>query len=92
MHGVIGIQTNERNGSIVGAAQVSDSDEIMMISDKGTLVRTRVEEISVQGRNTMGVRVIRLKEGEKLVGLEQVDEPSGEAGDPADEKELELPK
>ena len=90
--GVIGIQTNERNGSIVGAAQVSDSDEIMMISDKGTLVRTRVEEISVQGRNTMGVRLIRLKEGEKLVGLEQVDEPSGEAGDPADEKELELPK
>ena len=55
-------------------------------------MRTRVEEISVQGRNTMGVRLIRLKEGEKLVGLEQVDEPSGEAGDPADEKELELPK
>ena len=90
--GVIGIQTNERNGSIVGAVQVSDSDEIMMISDKGTLVRTRVEEISVQGRNTMGVRLIRLKESEKLVGLEQVDEPSGEEDDPADEKELELPK
>jgi len=90
--GVIGIQTNERNGSIVGAVQVSDSDEIMMISDKGTLVRTRVEEISVQGRNTMGVRLIRLKEGEKLVGLEQVDEPSGEEDDLVDEKKQESPK
>ncbi|MCG8416103.1 MAG: hypothetical protein MI746_17945, partial [Pseudomonadales bacterium] len=46
-----------------------------LISDKGTLVRTRVEEVSVQGRNTQGVRLIRLKEGEKLVGLERVEEP-----------------
>jgi DNA gyrase subunit A len=73
--GVIGIQTSDRNGPVVGAAQVSESDEIMLISDKGTLVRTRVVEVSVQGRNTQGVRLIRLKEGEKLVGLEQVDEP-----------------
>jgi DNA gyrase subunit A len=73
--GVIGMQTSERNGSVVGAVQVADGDEIMLISDKGTLVRTRVEEVSVQGRNTQGVRVIRLKEGEYLVGLEQVDEP-----------------
>ncbi len=73
--GVIGIQTSERNGPVVGAAQVSESDEIMLISDKGTLVRTRVAEVSVQGRNTQGVRLIRLKDGEKLVGLEQVDEP-----------------
>jgi DNA gyrase subunit A len=73
--GVIGMQTSERNGAVVGAVQVIESDEIMLISDKGTLVRTRVEEISIQGRNTQGVRVIRLKEGENLVGLEQVDEP-----------------
>ena len=73
--GVIGMQTSERNGQVVGAAQVSESDEIMLISDKGTLVRTRVEEVSVQGRNTQGVRLIRLKGDEKLVGLEQVDEP-----------------
>ncbi len=73
--GVIGIQTSDRNGPVVGAAQVSESDEIMLISDKGTLVRTRVAEVSVQGRNTQGVRLIRLKEGEHLVGLEQVDEP-----------------
>ncbi|HAJ75334.1 MAG TPA: DNA gyrase subunit A [Gammaproteobacteria bacterium] len=74
--GVIGMQTSDRNGAVVGAVQVSDSDEIMLISDKGTLVRTRVEEVSVQGRNTQGVRLIRLKEGEKMVGLEQVDEPA----------------
>jgi DNA gyrase subunit A len=73
--GVIGMQASERNGRIVGATQVSDADEIMLISNRGTLVRTRVEEISVQGRNTQGVRLIRLKKEEKLVGLERVDEP-----------------
>ncbi len=73
--GVIGMQTSDRNGAVVGAAQVAESDEIMLISDKGTLVRTRVAEVSIQGRNTQGVRLIRLKDGEKLVGLEQVDEP-----------------
>lgn len=73
--GVIGIQASERNGPVVGAAQVCESDEIMLISDKGTLVRTRVSEVSIQGRNTQGVRLIRLKASEKLVGLEQVDEP-----------------
>ncbi len=73
--GVIGMQTSERNGAVVGAVQVAESDEIMLISDKGTLVRTRVDEVSVQGRNTQGVRLIRLKEGESLVGLERVEEP-----------------
>ncbi|MCI5108137.1 MAG: DNA gyrase subunit A [Pseudomonadales bacterium] len=76
--GVIGMQTSERNGAVVGAVQVYDSDEIMLISNKGTLVRTRVDEVSVQGRNTQGVRLIRLKQGEKLVGLERVDEPDAE--------------
>lgn len=75
--GVIGMQTSERNGRVVGATQVSDADEIMLISNRGTLVRTRVEEISVQGRNTQGVRLIKLKKEEKLVGLERVDEPEG---------------
>ncbi len=73
--GVIGIQASKRNGAIVGAAQVTDGDEIMLISDKGTLVRTRVDEVSVQGRNTQGVRLIKLKEEERLVGLERVNEP-----------------
>ena len=73
--GVIAMQASDRNGPIVGAAQVADGDEIMLISDKGTLVRTRVDEVSVQGRNTQGVRLIRLKDGEKLVGLEAVQDP-----------------
>jgi len=77
--GVIGIQTSTRNGAVVGAVQVFDGDEIMLISDKGTLVRTRVDEISVQGRNTQGVRLIKLKEGEALVGVERVEEPEESA-------------
>jgi DNA gyrase subunit A len=76
--GVIGIQASDRNGAVVGSVQVTDSDEIMLISSKGTMVRTRVDEVSIQGRNTQGVRLIRLKEGEKLVGLERVDEPTGD--------------
>ncbi len=76
--GVIGMQASDRNGKVVGAVQVSESDEIMLISDKGTLVRTRVDEVSVQGRNTQGVRLIKLRDGETLVGLEQVDEPDVE--------------
>ncbi|MDR2213670.1 MAG: DNA gyrase subunit A [Pseudomonadales bacterium] len=73
--GVIGIQASTRNGAIVGALQVFEGDEIMLISDKGTLVRTRVDEIGLQGRNTQGVRLIKLKEGERLVGVERVQEP-----------------
>jgi len=72
--GVIAIQTSERNGQVVGAVQVQDNDELMLISDAGTLVRTRVEEISIVGRNTQGVRLINLVEGEKLVGIQRVDE------------------
>jgi len=73
--GVIGIQASERNGAIVGAVQVREGDEIMLISDKGTLVRTRTDEVSSQGRNTQGVRLIKLKEGESLVGVERIEEP-----------------
>ena len=73
--GVIGIQASDRNGSIIGAVQVFDGDEIMLISDKGTLVRTRVDEISSQGRNTQGVRLIKLKEEELLAGVVRVAEP-----------------
>ncbi|MGS2724564.1 DNA gyrase subunit A [Porticoccus sp. GXU_MW_L64] len=72
--GVIAIQSSERNGQLVGAEQVFDGDEVMLISDQGTLVRTRCEEISTSGRNTQGVRVIRLKEGEQLVGLARIEE------------------
>ncbi len=72
--GVIGMQTSERNGELVGAVQVFDGDEIMLISDQGTLVRTRVDEVSVLGRNTQGVRMIKLRTGEHLVGVERIEE------------------
>jgi DNA gyrase subunit A len=70
--GVRAIQTNERNGSVVGAVQVTDQDEILLITDQGTLVRTRAKEISVVGRNTQGVRLINLNEGESLVSVESI--------------------
>ena len=70
--GVISIQTNERNGAVVGAVQVSSDNEIMLISDNGTLVRTRVAEISCLGRNTQGVRLIKLSKGENLIGVEKI--------------------
>ena len=75
--GVIAMQCSERNGLLVSAVQVKEGDELMLISDKGTLVRTRTEEISILGRNTQGVRLIKLsQENEHLVGVERVDEPS----------------
>ncbi|RBP84151.1 DNA gyrase subunit A [Marinomonas rhizomae] len=70
--GVIGIQVSERNGPVVGAAQVDETDEIILITDQGTLVRTRVTEVSCQGRNTQGVTLIRLTNDEHLVGIERV--------------------
>ncbi len=70
--GVIAIQTSERNGQVVGAVTVAQDEEIMLISDGGTLVRTPVQEVSVVGRNTQGVRLISLASGEKLVSVEPV--------------------
>ncbi|GIX30649.1 MAG: DNA gyrase subunit A [Porticoccaceae bacterium] len=78
--GVIAMQTSERNGPLVGALQVSPGDEIMLISDRGTLVRTRVAEVPSLGRNTQGVRLIRLREGEKLVGVARIEEDGGDEG------------
>lgn len=73
--GVIAMQCSERNGNLVGAVQVFEGDELMLISDKGTLVRTRTEEVSILGRNTQGVRLIKLsQENERLVGVERIDE------------------
>ena len=70
--GVIALQTTDRNGATVAALQVQGEDEIMMISSGGTLVRTGVAEISIVGRNTQGVRLIRLEEGERLVSVEGI--------------------
>jgi len=72
--GVIAIQTSERNGELVGAIQATDEDEIMLISSSGTLVRTGVAEVSTQGRNTQGVRLIRVTEGDRLVGLDRIEQ------------------
>lgn len=72
--GVVAIKTSERNGRVVGAVQVFPGDEIMLISDRGTLVRTRVDEIRLAGRNSQGVRLIRLGQDEKLVGLQRVED------------------
>jgi DNA gyrase subunit A len=87
--GVIALQTSDRNGFTVAALQVMAGQEIMLISSTGTLVRTTVDEISVQGRNTQGVRLIRLGEGERLVGIERVESLEG-----ADETAVtgEIPK
>ncbi|WOD10137.1 DNA gyrase subunit A [Pseudomonas sp. NyZ704] len=76
--GVIAMVSNERNGPLVGAVQVVDGEEIMLISDQGTLVRTRVAEVSSLSRNTQGVTLIKVASDEKLVGLERIQEPSEE--------------
>jgi len=86
--GVISIRTTERNGPVVGAAQVDDSDEVMLISDVGTLVRTPVADISVTGRNTQGVTLIALGKEQRLVGVEKIVQLAGdddEALDVADD-------
>jgi len=72
--GVIAIQSSERNGPVVGAVLVTDDDEIMLITNGGTLVRTRVAEVSTMGRNTQGVKLINLTKGEKLIGMERIAE------------------
>ena len=70
--GVIAMQTSERNGSLVAAVQVFDGDELMLISNLGTLVRTPADDVSLLGRNTQGVRLINLRGDEKLVGVERI--------------------
>lgn len=77
--GVIGMQTTERNGQLVGAVQVFDGEEIMLISDQGTMVRTRVDEVSLLSRNTQGVRLIKLKDGEHMQGIERIEESADES-------------
>ena len=79
--GVIAMQTTERNGRLVAATQVATTDELMLMSSNGTLVRTRAGEISVLGRNTQGVRLIRLDEGERLIGVEAVEPETGDVED-----------
>ncbi|MEQ1528989.1 MAG: DNA gyrase subunit A [Methylococcales bacterium] len=86
--GLIAIQTSARNGAVVGAVLVNDHDEIMLITDGGTLVRTRVDGISVVGRNTQGVTIIRLDKKEKVIGVDRIEGLAGEEDDD-DEDSLE---
>ena len=85
--GVISMQCTERNGEIVGAVQVKSGEQIMLISDQGTLVRTGVDGVSSLSRNTQGVTLIRVSEGEKLVGVARVVEPENPLEDVADDEQ-----
>ncbi|MDR9437421.1 MAG: DNA gyrase subunit A [Thiohalophilus sp.] len=76
--GVKSIQTSERNGEVIGAELVGEEDEMMLITSRGTLVRTKVDEVSIMGRNTQGVKLISLGEGEKLSGIERIAKISDE--------------
>ncbi len=71
--GVIAIKTSDRNGELVGAVSIDESKELMLISDGGTLVRTRASEVATTGRNAQGVRLIRLSEAETLVGVVSIE-------------------
>ncbi|MCR9183862.1 MAG: DNA gyrase subunit A [Halieaceae bacterium] len=83
--GVIAMSTSDRNGALVGATQVFEGDELMLISNQGTLVRTRADEVSLLGRNTQGVRVIRTRADEHLVSVERVAEPELDAAEDSGE-------
>ena len=89
--GMIAIQTSERNGAMVGATLVNEQDEIMLITTGGILVRTPVTGIPVVGRNTQGVRIIRLDSGEKVIGVDRIEGLAGdEAGDEENPEDREL--
>jgi DNA gyrase subunit A len=92
--GVIAMATTQRNGPLVGAEQVFEGDEMMLISDQGTAVRTRVDEVSVLGRNTQGVRVIRTRSDEKLVSVSRIaeDDAAVAIDAPAAEETAEAPE
>ncbi|MBT8149960.1 MAG: DNA gyrase subunit A, partial [Gammaproteobacteria bacterium] len=83
--GVIAMQTSDRNGEIVGAIQVDARNEMMLISDQGTLVRCRTDEVSELGRNTQGVRVIRLKQGESLVSIARIEDTDEDTDEDAEQ-------
>jgi DNA gyrase subunit A len=95
--GLIAIQTTARNGAVVGAVLVNDHDEIMLITDGGTLVRTKVDGISVVGRNTQGVTIIKPDKNEKVIGVDRiaglagVDDADDDLSDDA-ESELDVPE
>jgi DNA gyrase subunit A len=86
--GVFTIKTSERNGKAIGALHVVDDDEIMMITNGGKIIRTNMQNVRVIGRNTQGVNLFRLAEGEKVVGMDRMAEPSSD--EDADGNEAEI--
>ncbi len=88
--GVIAMQCTDRNGQLAGAVQVFDGDDVMLISNRGTLVRTRSSEISSLGRNTQGVMLIRLAEEEALVGIARIEEPEEDESEGAEVEGAEV--
>jgi len=89
--GVIAIQTSERNGELISACAVGEQDEVLAITDQGTLVRMRVEAISSFGRNTQGVRLINLQQGEQLAGANVIPYREEDEGEDSGEKYEEAP-
>ena len=85
--GVVSIKVSERNGKVVGAVQVTENEDIMMISNRGTLVRTPVSGVSMVGRNTQGVTLIRTAEEELVVGLQRIEEIEASPYDDAEDGE-----
>ncbi|MBI2786536.1 MAG: DNA gyrase subunit A [Legionella longbeachae] len=83
--GVISIQVSERNGKVVRSVQVTDADEAMLITDKGTLVRFKINELSIIGRNTQGVRLINVSHGEKVVGMQKIEDLGEEISELSEE-------
>lgn len=79
--GVISIQTSHRNGKVIGAIEVNNEDQVVLLSDQGTLVRIRAKEVSVIGRNTQGVKLIDVASGETLASLERIQDQDEEAAE-----------
>ena len=88
--GVFTIKTSERNGKAIGALQVVDDDEIMMITNGGKIIRTNMKNVRVIGRNTQGVNLFRLGAGQKVVGMDRMAEPSGDDDEESNEKETSV--
>ena len=79
--GIIAIDASERNGDVVDLDLVDESDQIMVITDRGQIIRTSVREVRQASRNTLGVRIIKMDEGEHVVGVEPLAEPEVEGGE-----------
>lgn len=88
--GVFTIKTSERNGKAIGALQVVDDDEIMMITNGGKIIRTNMKNVRVIGRNTQGVNLFRLGAGEKVVGMDRMAEPSVDDDEESNETETSV--